>query len=66
MLFQAMVSNSNGSQPVKPPIKYVEPASSSMMPTRMTAVLNEPLAGFLVMCLPRIPNSGRLKLPLPW
>ena len=62
MLFQARVSNSNGSQPNKPQIKYVELTSSSVMPMRMTAVLKDPLAGFLVMYLPYISNSGRLGL----
>ena len=58
MLFQAMVSNSSGSQPNRPQIRYVKLTSTSMMPIRITAVLKGPLAGFLVIYVPHIPESG--------
>ena len=52
MLFQAITSNSNGAQPNKPQIKYSELSSSSMMPTRITAVLKGALAGCLFIYVP--------------
>ena len=52
MLFQAISSNYNGSQPNKPRTKYSELNSSSMMPTRITTVLKVALAGFLFMQVP--------------
>lgn len=52
MLFQATTSNSNGSQPSKPQIKYSEPASNSSMPVLITAVLKAALAGFWFISIP--------------
>jgi len=52
MLFQAITSNSNGSQPSKPQIKYSELTSSSMMPIRITAVLKGALAGLIFIYIP--------------
>ena len=65
MLFQAMDSSSSGSQSNKPQIKYVKLSSSSMMPIRITAVLNGPLAAFLVIYVPYIPKSGRFLILQP-
>jgi hypothetical protein len=36
-----------------------------MTPILMTAVLNEPLTGFLVMYVPHIPKSGRFLILQP-